>query len=195
MYKTIIKYELKILNTSFDCESEWRRAFTVKQTQTCSVVPGQENLNQVCVDRHLSGECHVGLDTAQNLHTDQKLNKGFSAKQDAGDKTLSWEVLCCLHELVGAAGQTAGGEARQEVGGDRGQERTKPDVKPQRDEGGIGKVGCAEAVQLLYSVQDHWHCRVTGVQCLQRGRVAVRSSLVMSKPLVVLIFCIYYITI
>lgn len=49
----------------------------VKQALTHGVVPGQENLDEVCVDRHLSGKCHVGLDTAQNLHTDQKLNERF----------------------------------------------------------------------------------------------------------------------
>lgn len=86
---------------------------------------------------------------------------------------LSWEVLSCLHELVGAAVETAWGETWQEVGGDSGQEWTKPDVKPQQDEGRIVKVGCAEAVQaeFLYSVQDHWCCGVTGVQYLQQGRV------------------------
>ena len=39
------------------------------QEPTNGVVPGQENLHEVCEDRHLRGERHAWLKAAQNLHT------------------------------------------------------------------------------------------------------------------------------
>lgn len=40
------------------------------QAPTCGVIPGQENLHEVCVDGHLCGGRHVWLQLAQNLHTE-----------------------------------------------------------------------------------------------------------------------------
>lgn len=37
---------------------------------TCGVIPGQENPDEVSVDRNLPGESHVRLETAQNLHAE-----------------------------------------------------------------------------------------------------------------------------
>lgn len=37
---------------------------------TCGVIPGQENLDEVCVDRYLRGEGHAWLELAQNLHAE-----------------------------------------------------------------------------------------------------------------------------
>lgn len=86
-------------------------------------------------------------------------------------------MLQGLHVLVAAAGQTGVTETRQEVGGNGGQEWAESDSEPQIDEGGIVEAdACAEAAQLelLYGVQDHGHCRVSGVQGLQEGTIQVQ---------------------
>lgn len=53
---------------------------------TTGVNPGQVNLNEVGVDRHLPGRTHLLLQTAENLHTGVTLNP-VSGDYWQGDKS------------------------------------------------------------------------------------------------------------
>lgn len=71
-YKTKHGFRIKyfLINLHHDFSDDVGCFKVVTPAPTCSVVPGQVNLNEVCVDRHLCGRCHLWPDFTQNLQTE-----------------------------------------------------------------------------------------------------------------------------